>query len=220
VAGSLGKPRRNLQKAFCVAAVASLGLLVAAPSAAAKKHPKKPAAVPVKLHPTTPSFAKFIHHFAGERAKATVTNHFKVRPAVSRSTKLFAEPEGDLVGSGDERFPEAQVKASAKVIASKVNRTKQADRASVSVTFNPKGVKPGRYIGSIRVTGSRIDDRVPIEVTLRAGTWPALAWLVVGALAGFAVALGFSGLDSRRGVLMAHMVLALIGAGGAFWRNS
>ena len=121
--------------------------------------------------------------FDGHRGRTDRAVTVTAMPPLRATAMVVAEVESDFErGDGGDTFPLEGTSVAASVTTGGNIRLVvclDADR--------PEHVEPGRYLGSIRLSGSEVSPTaLPIEVTLKDPGAVALAWIVLGLVLGIA----------------------------------
>jgi hypothetical protein len=115
------------------------------------------------------------------RGSSDRTRDLDARPSLPPDARVFAEVAGDLDrADGADSFPEEGI-----LVEPVVSGAGDLKLKICIDPENPETVKPGRYVGSVKIFGPNVVPTVAsVEVTLRASALLAVFLLVIGCALG------------------------------------
>jgi hypothetical protein len=146
-------------------------------------HPKPPPAamLPPAQQVSVLDDAVFRFTRGDNRGSSDRTRDLDARPSLPADAKVFAEVAGDLDrADGADSFPEEGILVEPVVSGAGDLKLKVCIDPE-----NPESVKPGRYVGSVKIFGPNVLPTVAsIEITLRASALLAVVLLLLGCTLG------------------------------------
>jgi len=119
--------------------------------------------------------------FDGERDRSDRTIGIDASPKLPANATVFAEVSGDLERSdGGDTFP-----VEAIVVQTTTTRSRDVRLQICLDPQRPENVEPGRYVGSVKLTGEQIEPTaITVEATLRRRSLTAIVVLITGIVLG------------------------------------
>ena len=119
--------------------------------------------------------------FGSKRGTTDRTITRTATPRIPAGGAVTAEVSGDLLRAEEgDSFPQEAV-----VVSASRTGTGNLRLAICLDPKEPEEVGPGRYSGGVELSGTGVEDAtIPLEVTLKASIWEAIAWIAAGVLIG------------------------------------